>query len=821
MSLKLPLFLVALAVVFVNSASALSRSSSAPSPAEAKINALIAKMTLKEKVEMVSGDDPRTHGVKRLGIPEMVMNDGPLGVRIGHSTAFPVGLALGATFDPALASQMGAAIAEEANGKGVNMMLGPCVNIARQPFGGRNFESYGEDPFLNSVLGASYIRGMQSQGVIATVKHFAANDEEFHRKSMSSDMDMRTLFEIHLPAFKAAVDAGVWSVMSAYNRINGVYASQDPDLLTRILKTTWGFKGFVVSDWGAVQSTVATANAGLDLEMPTGLFYGAHLLKAVETKKVSMSVLDDKVRRLLRAMDAMGLLAPGQRTLKSAGPESVEHQQVAQKIAEEAVVLLKNENKILPLLDPHSIAVIGPHAGVLRTGGGGSSHVIPFHAVSPLEALRAELGSSTQINYADGVLFEGDPGVAMTAKDFKSGLRAEYFRTMRFTGRPFLIRNEEAVELSTDRALDDRFGVRLSGQLTASLTGDYIFSVMNSHSTRVMIAGKSVLSVEASGDSAISQVTLPLIAGKSYSFVLESGRGDDDTDVSLQMSWQLPVENRLAKAIAAAKASDVAVLFLGMGNDMETEGADRESLALPDDQLELLEAVVKVNPRTIVVLTGGGVITMPWLSKVKAVVQAWYPGQEGGHALARILTGKVNPSGKLPISFIKDWKDSSAYGFYPGTNDHVAYGEGVFVGYRFLDRVGKAPEFPFGFGLSYSTFALSRMQTGVVDSSTQSARVTVKFDVTNTSKTAGDEIAQVYVSEQNPSVPRPPRELKAFERVHLEPGQTKTVELALDASAFAFFDAPSMFWKVNPHNFDISLGTSSRDLPLHQSLKLH
>lgn len=796
---------------------------------EAKINALISKMTLQEKVLMVAGDDPHTHGIKRLGIPSFDMSDGPLGVRRGHSTAFPAGLALGASFDPSLASQMGSAIAEEARAKGISMMLGPCVEIAREPFSGRNFESYGEDPLLNSLLGANYIRGMQSKNVIATVKHFVANDQEFHRMTSSSDVDVRTLFEIHLPMFKAAVDAGVWSVMSSYNRVNGTYASESPDLINHVLKSMWGFKGFVVSDWSATHSTVASANAGLDLEMPSGTYFGAHLVRAVQSGAVKMSLLDDKVRRLLRAMNSIGLLEPKAKSSvnsanKSLGPESRAHQLIAQKIAEESIVLLKNENQVLPL-KVSSIAVIGPHAAILRTGGGGSSKVIPFQAVSPLDSLKLELGSSIKINYAEGATIAGDVGAPLTSKQFKNGLKASYFHSRSLSGTPFLKRSESALELSSDTQLDDRFGVRFTGDLVAPLTGTYVFSVANSHTTRVFIDGKRILSVEASSDTHVQQMNVKMVDGHTYSFALESGRGDDDTEVSLQMGWKLPDDHRIETAVAAAKNSDVAILFLGMGNEMEAEGADRDSLALPDDQLALLDAVTKANSKTIVVLTGGGVITMPWLSKVKAVVYAWYPGQEGGHAIARVLSGAVNPSGKLPISFIKDWKDSSAYGppsagYYPGVRDHTLYHEGVFVGYRFLDNTGKAPAFPFGFGLSYSTFSISNLQTTLIDSSTAAAHVKVKFDVTNTGAQAGDEVAQVYVGETNPSLPRPPRELKAFSRVSLNPGQTQTIELELPRSAFAFFDVPSMSWKVNSHVFTISVGSSSRDLALHSSVQL-
>ena len=427
---------------------------------EQQIDTLISQLTLKDKVSLVTGNDPKTHSVRRLGIPSIVMNDGPLGVRSGRSTAFPSGLTVGAAFDPELAFAEGVAIADEARLKKINMMLGPCVNISRQPFGGRNFESYGEDPLLTSVLAASYIRGMQSHNVIATVKHFAVNDQEINRKSVSSDLDLRALFEIHLPAFKAAVDAGVYSVMSSYNLVNGVHASENGFLLNQVLRDMWGFKGFVVSDWTSTYSTVGTAMNGLDLEMPSAGMWGAKLLKAVQAGQIPERVLDEKARHLLRSMFAIGLMGPRKVLPPALGPESVEHQQLAQRIAAEGTVLLKNDG-VLPLSAGATIAVIGPHAAQLRTGGGGSSHVIPFRAISPLEALRSRFS----VLHAEGALIDGDLGIPFTSKDFKGGsVRAEYFRSLDgFAAKPFLMRNEPTMQLASDKAVDDRYGRSLDG----------------------------------------------------------------------------------------------------------------------------------------------------------------------------------------------------------------------------------------------------------------------------------------------------------------------------------------------------------------------
>lgn len=820
-ALSLALIAIAISTVSVYSgASAVSPKISSRN--EAAIQSLIDKMTLHEKVEMVSGNDPETHPVPRLHIPAITMNDGPLGLRLGRMTAFPSGLALGASFNPSLAEQEGHAIADEAKTKNVNMMLGPCVNIARQPFGGRNFESYGEDPLLSSLLAASYIGGMQSNGVIAVVKHFAGNEQEFERNLVSTNVDVRTLFEMHFPMFKAAVDAGVLSVMSSYNRLNGTYTSENKWLLEGVLKNLWGFKGFVVSDWTSTHSSLGPALGGLDLEMPTGKAFGKNLESAVLKGRVPVQIVDDKVRRILRAMFAIGLMGDQKIARpRPLGPESAEHQKLAQTIAEQGTVLLKNDG-VLPIGDRvRSIAVIGPNAGRLRTGGSGSSQVIPYRAISPVDALRAQ--TDAVINYAEGTTIPGDVGLRLKAQDFKGGvLRAEYFKTIESIGtKPFLSRQEPSVELSTDPRLDDRYGVRFSGELVAPVSGPYVFSAANSHSVTLRLNGKKLMALPVSSDIDVKEVSVNLVKGSSYKLTIETGRSDDDTETSLQLGWRLPNPNRLQAAVAAARASDVAVLFLGLGNFMEGEGGDRESLDLPEDQVELLDAVASANPKTVVVLTGGGVFTMPWLPKVGAVMQAWYPGSEGGIALSRLLLGKANPSGHLPISYIRRWEDSSAYGRYPGTNHNVSYSEGLFVGYRFMDREKTTPLFPFGFGLSYTTFSMSHLKTSVTDSGAASPVVTLTFDVTNTGPLDGAEVAQVYVGEKHPSVPRPVRELKGFSRVELKSGETKRVSITLEKSAFAFFDVKTMSWTVNPNEFEISVGSSSRDLPLKTRVRLN
>ena len=669
------------------------------SPAtENRITALIKKMTLEEKVTMVGGNDFDTQPIPRLGIPSIRTTDGPLGVRNGKMTAFPSGLSLGSSFDPELTREVADAIGEETRFIGRNMLLGPCVNISRQPFGGRNFESFGEDPFLTSRMAESYVHGIQGQNVLASTKHFAVNDQEVERMTINVMVDLRTLFEIHLPAFKAAVDAGTWTVMDAYNKINGQFGSENWYLNTFILKGKWNFQGVLVSDWGGTHSTGDAANNGLDLEMPFPDFFGAKLLALVKTGEVPEAVLDDKVRRLLRAMYGIGLMQPSDAPDLPApkGPSSDEHQAVALKAARESIVLLKNENSLLPLGPKiHSLAVLGPNASRARTGGGGSSHVDPFLEVSPLDGIQARFGGTLQIQFAPGVN---------------------------------ILTEEDAVAKGLDPA------------------------------------------------------------------------------------------EKLAQAVALAKASDAAVIFVGVSEWLEGEGGDRTTLELPDGQADLIRAVGVVNSNVIVVMTGGGpFLTSSWISSAKAVLDNWYPGEEGGTAIADVLSGNVNPSAKLPVTFLKRWEDSPAYGHYPGQNFGPAvvnYEETIYVGYRHFDTKGIAPDFEFGHGLSYTSFGYKNLDLQIMNASSGSPRVHLVFDLQNTGAVAGAEVAQVYIGEEKPVVDRPLRELKGFKRVLLQPGQTSHVELDLDASSFAYFDTSTMEWKVNPGTFKIEVGSSSRDIRL-------
>jgi beta-glucosidase len=592
------------------------------------------------------------------------------------------------------------------------------VNINRTPLWGRNFEGYGEDPYLATRMAVAYIKGVQSEGVIATVKHFAANNQEFERHRINAEVDERALQEIYFPAFKAAVqEAGVWSVMSAYNKLNGVYCAENPALLKDVLQQQWAFKGFVVSDWGSTYSTAGTVNAGMDLEMPGGDPMKAWLAKPktqasgngggwlvlekvlpeISSGKISTSTIDDNVGRMLRVMFVSGQFdKPHTATGEIDTPEQ---RALARKASTESIVLLKNTDDLLPLNPAkiHSVVVLGPSAAVARTGGGGSSLVTPKYSLTPLEGIQDRAGQRLQVSYALGVSMEGDD----PAKD-----------------------TPEAREQLKNEAVN-----------------------------------------------------------------------------------------------AAAKA-DAAVIVVGRSPKLESEGFDIKSLDLPAGQDDLIEAVAKVNKNTVVVINAGGPVVMSrWIAQVPAILDLWYGGQEGGNAIADVLFGDANPSGKLPVSFVKEWKDSPAYGHYPGENLQVDYAEGVYVGYRYFDKHKIEPLFPFGYGLSYTQFDYSDLKVAP-DHVSPGKPVEVSLRVHNGGSRSGAEVVELYVHDGHSSVDRPTQELKGFRRIDLAPGETKDVHFTLDRSAMAFYSTAKKDWVAEPGQFDVLLGSSSRDIKLKSSFHL-
>lgn len=686
---------------------------------EKRIQGLIKKMTLKEKVSLLHGNSKfYVSEIKRLGIPEWALSDGPHGVRAEMNrhnwnyagrtddavTCFPPGTAMAATWNLELAGQRGFVLGEEARFRKKDVLLGPGINIIRSPLCGRNFEYLSEDPYLISQFAVSYINALQSKDVAASVKHYAANNQEDNRFTIDVTMSDRALHEIYLPGFKAAVmDAKVLTVMGAYNKFRGEYCTENMLLGRTILRDLYKFNGVYMSDWNAVHSTEKAALAGLDLEMGTEetdynkWFFANPLIKAVEEGRLKESLVDEKVANVLRVMIKTKVLDPENRVKGSVNTK--EHQQVAYQSAVESVVLLKNVNNLLPLQMNalKSIAVIGDNATRKHCSGGLSSEIKPLYEITPLEAITTKYGKQLQINFAQGYKKQSSPG---------------------------------------------------EGSNKGQLNSDFV-------------------------------------------------------------DWKL-----IDEAVEQAKKSDVAIVFAGLNHDFDSESFDRIHMRLPYGQETLIQEVTKANPKTIVVIIAGSPLELSGIqSRVPSVLWAWYGGMEAGNAVIDVLSGKEFPSGKLPITLpvsISQMPDH-ALGNYPGRNLKVNYEEDIFVGYRWFDTKGIEPLYPFGFGLSYTSFNIANATTDKKEFS-QNDTVTVKFTIKNTGKSDGAEVIQLYASQPVCSVLRPKKELKAFQKVFLKAGEEKTVELKVKVKDLAFYDEKTSGWKVEAGEFVLHLGTSSKNI---------
>lgn len=683
---------------------------------EKKIDDLLSKMTLEEKVSMIHANSAfTTAGVPRLGIPELVTSDGPHGVRpeqgrywvqkkklLDSGTYLPTGVCLAATWNPELGYAFGSVLGSEANFRGKDVILGPGINIMRSPLNGRNFEYESEDPYLISKMVVGCIRGVQDQGISACVKHFMGNNQETLRGSIDVQMSERALREIYLPGFKAAVMEGhVNTLMGSYNKFRGQWCTHNDYLINKILKGEWKFDGLVMSDWGAVHDTREALLNGTDLEMGTDLgmkqprdygkfFLGDTVIAVVKSGQVPMSVVDEKVRRILRVMYRTHMIDHDRKKGEYNTPA---HQQTALKIAEEGIVLLKNEDHILPLdrASVKSIAVIGVNAARAQSMGGGSSQIKAFYEITPLQGLKTLVGEGIRISYSQGYKIE-------------RGAQAD----------AALINEAAAAAAAADIAI-----------VVGGWTHGYNYKVWND-------------------------------------------------------------------------------------NAYDAEGFDKPDMQMPFGQDELIRAVLKANPRTIVVLIGGGPIDMTqWVDQTPAILQAWYPGMEGGNALARILFGRVNPSGKLPVSFPRKLEDCPAHklGEFPGDGVTVRYNDDIYVGYRYYDTYHVQPQFAFGYGLSYTSFSYSDLKIG-----SEGGKTVVSFLLKNTGKTAGAEVAQLYIKEEKPALPRPEKELKAFSKVLLLPGEEKRVRMDLDETAFQYYNDKLGKWVADPGVFDLFIGSSSGDI---------
>jgi beta-glucosidase len=801
---------------------------------DARVESILSKMTLEEKIDMLGGTDGFfVRGLPRLNLPRLKMADGPIGARnFGPATAMAGGVSLAATWNPELAERVGTEIGRDARAKGVHFLLGPGVNIYRAPMNGRNFEYFGEDPFLASRIVVGYIRGVQSQGVSATVKHFAANNSEFDRHNTDSVVDERAMREIYMPTFEAAVkEARVGAMMDSYNVLNGVHASQNPHLLTEVARQEWGFDGLMMSDWFATYDGVAAVNAGQDLEMPFAAFMNSKtLMPALKDGRVTQATIDEHVRHILRTAARFGWLDREQ-TDASIPRFNQQGRQAALQAAREGMVLLKNDGGLLPLdrKKLKTILVVGPDAYPAVPVGGGSARVEPFAAVSFLEGLSNALGSSVNVLY-----HRGTPTLSELAEatEFKTaadstgqpGLRVEYFSGEALTGQPVVTRTERYVNFGRDSGNrngfpDGTLSSRRTGFYTPPSAGDYdIFTESTGEDGgfhRLYVDDRLVVDNMQTSRTLSGHVTLQLDA-RAHKFVLEQRGRSGWLGSRLKMGVVRHGSTVVEEAKRMAAKADAVVVCAGFAPETESEGADR-TYALPVGQDDLISEMATANRNTIVVVTsGGGYDTSAWIGRVPALLQAWYPGQEGGTALAEILLGDVNPSGRLPVTFERRWEDNPTHdSYYPddGTN-RVVYKEGVFVGYRGYEKNNTKPLFPFGHGLSYTTFRYSNLTVKSAGGNAAAPLFEVSFDVKNTGSREGSDVAQVYVGDTHSKAARPLKELKGFAKVNLRPGESRRVTVTLDARSFSYYDADAKRWRADPGDFDILVGRSSEQIEL-------
>ncbi len=803
---------------------------------DAEIEQKIQAMTLEEKIDFIGGYKQfNIRGMERLGIPETHMADGPVGVRnFGKSTAYPAGINLAASWDRDMARRIGASIGMEARSKNAHFMLGPAMNIYRLPLCGRNFEYLGEDPYLAGQLAKEYTLGMQAQGVMATAKHYDANNQEFDRHHTSSDMDERTLHEIYLPAFKATVQEGkAAAVMTSYNLINGVHASQNQYLNNEILKGRWGFEGLIMSDWVSTYDGLACALGGLDLEMPSGAMMNKEtLIPAVKNGDLPESVIDDKIRRILRMYNRFGLfkrpdISEGY-TLDSAAVR-----QTALDAARGGMVLLKNEGQILPLKRNavRTIAVVGPNGSPAVTGGGGSSFVRPLHAISLAEAVKQSAGEGIEVVFQKGIatggslpdgFFKSFNGYVYQDGRKVPGVEAVFYADKKCKGKVIHSGIIDKLDLTDDDMWDltnvpeTDYSARFTCYYIPDSSGYYAIGGRGDDGYKIRLNDKEIISMWRDQGPAVSKYNTWLDGGKEYKLQVDYYQSGGGAVIQLgvqKIDGFIQADQYERLAVEAAAKADIVIVAAGFTNEDESEGFDR-TFELPRQQSAFINKIAAVNDHVVVVLNAGGNVEMEsWIGNVKGLLMAWYPGGEGNLAAAEILFGDTNPSGRLPASFAMDITENPAFPHYfdEDGDKRVFYGEGIFLGYRYWDQTDKKPRFPFGFGLSYTTFEFSPLSTDKTEYAVgEPVKITLK--VKNTGDRSGAEVVQLYVSDTKCSLPRPVRELKDFAKVQLAAGEEKTVTFTLNEDAFSFYNSAIHDWQVEPGEFEICAGASSADV---------
>ncbi len=801
---------------------------------ERRVESILSQMTLEEKIDLLGGVDGFfIRDIPRLNWPRLKMADGPVGVRnFGPATAMAGGIALAATWNLPLAERVGTEIGRDARSKGANFLLGPGVNIYRSPLNGRNFEYFGEDPFLASRFTVGYITGVQSQGVSATVKHFMANNSEFDRHNTDSIIDERAMREIYLPTFEAAVkEAHVGAIMDSYNLVNGSHATQNDWMNNQIAKKEWGFDGIIMSDWTSTYDTAGAANGGLDLEMPSGRFLNREkLLPLIKEGKVSESTIDDKVRRILRVALRFGWYDREQ-TDFSIPRLNWQGRQAALQSARESMVLLKNDGNLLPLSKSKikTIAVIGPNAFPAVPVGGGSARVEPFSSISFLEGISNYSRDAIKVLSARGLPTLSElaerTNFTTTENGTETGLRAKYFKDEDLSGTPEVSRIDQHVNFGDGARQSfppQTSASSWTGYFTPQSAGDHEIFVQTTGEAggafRLYIDDKLVFDNWTTSKGLLNS-TIQNLGAQPHKIVFERKGRPGFLGSRLRFGIVRSGTIVESEALKIAAQADVVVLTPGFNPESESEGADR-TFRLPPGQDELISAA---NKKTVVVMTSGGNVDMnSWVDHVPALIEAWYPGEQGGNALAEILFGDVDPSGKLPVTFERYAKDNPTFNnYYPAKNTKkVVYGEGVFVGYRGYEHNKITPRFPFGYGLSYTSFSYSGLNIQPVNSSEKKGLYEVTFTVKNTGKVQGAEVAEIYVGEASPKLPRPGKELKGFSKVNLRPGESKKVSVLLNSRAFAYYDTAAQKWTINPGTFNVMIGRSSQQIELRGTLRV-
>ncbi|KAI1385483.1 beta-glucosidase [Hypoxylon trugodes] len=824
------------------------------------IEDILSKLTLDEKIDLLSGVDFwHTKAILRLGIPSLRMSDGPNGVRGSRlfngvpAACTPCGTGLAATWDEELIQEIGQLMGKEAIAKGASLLLGPTVNIQRSPLGGRGFESFSEDPVLAGKMAAAAVRGIQSTGVVSVIKHFVGNDQEEQRQSADSIIPPRALREVYLLPYQIAEkEAKPRGYMTAYNKVNGTHVSENSGILQNVLRDEWGFDGVVISDWYGTYSVAESINAGLDIEMPGPSRWRAGLAKlSVNSRKVTHHTLNQRVRNILKTIDHVAPLKLSENSTEG----TVNTPEIAQKllrVASSGIVLLKNERNILPLDNGKTTAIIGPNAKFAAYSGGGSATLRPYYVVTPFEGVKAHIDS---LEYALGATAYKKLPMLTSITNAPNGSPG---MEMRIYAEPHSVKDRTPVErfnidnsscfLSDYKHPDissNLFYVEVEGTITPETDAEYLFSLTVNGTARLYVDGEEVVDNETTqrpGDSFFGSGTAEevgrkhLAGGRKYTVLVQFGTaptskiakgGATQMGVGgLQIGGCIKTDpaSLLEEAVAVAKRVDQVILSVGLNSEWESEGWDRAHMDLPPGSDALVEAIAAVNPNVVVVSQSGTPVTMPWADKVPAIVQAWYGGNETGNAIADVLFGSANPSGKLPLSWPIRLEDNPAFINTKPDGGKVLYGEGIYVGYKWYERTKRDTLFAFGHGLSYTQFKLENLviaDSQERDNQSDSSDVEILVDVTNTGLRDGSEVVQVYVAHQTATVQRPPKELKAFAKVHLPKGEMKSVKITLDKKyACSFWDESANAWVMEQGTYHVLVGNSSQNISLQRQFEV-